>query len=931
MLLTWDVTSATDAKNYYSSCLTPGGGSSRQDYYSEGQESPGRYGGKLGERLGLNGKVVDKETFDRLCDNMHPTEDEPLTPRTNEKRRVCKDLTFSGPKSFSIIEAFASDQDRKLLRQAFDEAVTETVDEDIEPDMQTRVRIGGADENRTSGNVLTAGFDHATARPLSKNDLAAWLAANDKLMPGWSANDNIPPDPHWHKHLLVWNATHDPVEDRIKAGQLGNVVRDKGYYRAAFYARLAGKLEDLGYVIDRRGDNDWEIAGVLQSTIDKFSKRTAQIEAVAERLGITDAARKAELGAKVRSKKQKELTMPELRKAWDGQLTDAERRALVAVYRKEIPAGEHVTPAEAVAFAIAHCSEQESVVPERELKRVALMRGLGCVTPDQIAAELPRHGVITAEIDGRVMATTEGLQAEERFITGFAAGGRGTVAPVGVPAGLDRKLADGKILNDGQWDTVTGLLESPNRVNLFEGPAGAGKSYSLQKYDEAMRRMGKSVTYLATTSDAVGVLEKDGFEVNTVARFLVDAKMQQAAKGDTVVVDESSMMGHKDAVRLFTLADKLDLKLILVGDPMQHASVSRGALMRILKEYGGIKPFRLTEIMRQEPLDYRAAAKQLSEGDTLKGFDALDGMGWVKEVVSDDDRYRQIAGDYMQALKDNKTVLVVSPTHAEAAKVTQAIRSEFRQAKKLGKEERTFTRLVAVGNVSEPMRGLATTYRPGDVIQFHQNAKGFTKGDRLTVTDPAKVPLSEAKHFQLYRPEQIALSVGDKIRGTGTVKTLDGHKFRNGTTATVTGFTKGGIKLDNGWVLPADAGHFRSGFVETSFGSQGRTVQRVILAVAETSLAASNQQQMYVGASRAKQWMKLYTDNKAAVRSAVKRTSLKLAALDVVAKDRRVIDQKRNLHQRQRRLSLINRVRAAWDAPIPPRRNEPERQVSYGR
>ena len=57
--------------------------------------------------------------------------------------------------------------------------------------------------------------------------------------------------------------------------------------------------------------------------------------------------------------------------------------------------------------------------------------------------------------------------------------------------------------------------------------------------------------------------------------------------------------------------------------------------------------------------------------------------------------------------------------------------------------------------------------------------------------------------------------------------------------------------------------------METSFGSQGRTVQRVILAVAESSLPAANQEQMYVGASRAKQLMTLYTDQKAAVRSAV--------------------------------------------------------------
>ena len=51
------------------------------------------------------------------------------------------------------------------------------------------------------------------------------------------------------------------------------------------------------------------------------------------------------------------------------------------------------------------------------------------------------------------------------------------------------------------------------------------------------------------------------------------------------------MLGHKDAVKLFKLAGKADLKLIFVGDPMQHGAVARGALMRILKDYGGIKPF----------------------------------------------------------------------------------------------------------------------------------------------------------------------------------------------------------------------------------------------------------------------------------------------------------------------------------------------------
>ena len=185
MLLSYEVTSGTDAKKYFASSVSPETGVDRQGYYSEGQESPGRYSGKLAEVLGIAGKVVDKATFERLCDNQRP-DGSPLTPRTNDYRRVCYDFTVSGPKSFSIVEAFASDEERKRLRQVFDEAVAETVAEDMEPDMQCRERRKGADYDITSGNVLTASFDHATARP---------------------EDDETLPDPHWHKHLLFWNAT----------------------------------------------------------------------------------------------------------------------------------------------------------------------------------------------------------------------------------------------------------------------------------------------------------------------------------------------------------------------------------------------------------------------------------------------------------------------------------------------------------------------------------------------------------------------------------------------------------------------------------------------------------------------------------------------------------------------------------------------------
>ena len=901
MLCIHTATSAAAVKSYFAA----------SDYYSEGHEVTGNWGGDLAARLGLSGRV-DRAAFDQLCDNVNPVTGESLTRRTNAARRVGYDFVFSGPKSFSILEALAGDADRRMLLDAFDASVKETMQE-CQADLHVRVRKGGAFHDRPSGNLLWAEFDHSTARPV----------------------DGQVPDMHRHRHVFVFNATLDPVEGVIKAGEFSYLKRDGEYYTAAFYSRLAGRLEALGYRIDRQGGKKWEIAGVPAAVINRFSKRTDEVEAEATRLGLVDAAEKAGLGAKTRSKKDHELSPDELRRAWDAQLDDAERLALARVLRREVTTDPPVLASEAVSFALAHLGENLSVFAERELMRVALLHGLGHVTPEQVAAELPGHGVLVAEIDGRRMATTAELQAEERYLIGRAGCGRGGVSPIGVAPGLTRVLGGGKTLNDGQWAIARGLLNSSHRVEIFEGPAGAGKSFSLQKYDEGVRLAGAKVAYLATTSKAVEVLAKDGFTVNTVARFLLDDKMQAAARGGRLVIDEASQLGHKDAVKLFRIAERDNLKIVLVGDAMQHGSVSRGALLRVLKDYAGIRPHRLTDILRQTDAEYRTAAQLLSQGKTLAGFELLDGKGWVREIEADADRYRAMAADYVQTVQSGASCLVVSPTHAEAAAVTAAIRGRLRDVGLLAGDERQFSRLVAV-NASTAERGQATTYRAGDVVQFHQNAKGgFTKGQRIVIDDPATVPVHLADKFSLYRKQAVSLAPGDKIRFTGSVKAFrSDHSYKNGDTLSVVEFTPGGrIRLSDGRLISGDAEHYRPGFCETSFGAQGQTVSRVILGMSAASLPATNQEQLYVSATRAKAGLALYTDDKEAVKSAIQRSSLKLAASDIPSalptRNRRLFDQ----HQkRQRRLLLTRRsVAAAEPVTIPTSQPQVERQASHGR
>ena len=97
------------------------------------------------------------------------------------------------------------------------------------------------------------------------------------------------PDPQLHCHAVAFNATFDPEENKWKAGEFSNLVRDKGYYQAAFHSRLRERLADLGYGIERDG-NSFRLVGIDTDTTEKFSRRTAIIDAEAERLGITDAA-----------------------------------------------------------------------------------------------------------------------------------------------------------------------------------------------------------------------------------------------------------------------------------------------------------------------------------------------------------------------------------------------------------------------------------------------------------------------------------------------------------------------------------------------------------------------------------------------------------------------------------------------------------------
>lgn len=857
-------TSAKGAKEYFTQSLT------RSDYYLEGQEVVGRWGGKGAEMLGLKGEV-DSEAYFALIDNRDPNTGEALTPRQKDNRRVGYDFTFSAPKSVSVLYELSGD---KRILEAFQQSARDTMQE-METEMKTRVRRMGKDSDRETGNMAWAEFTHFTARPV----------------------DGVP-DPHLHAHFYAFNATYDAVEGRWKAGQFGDLKRDASYFEAAFDARFAHRLNELGYAT-AKDSYSFEIAGIPETLIDKFSRRRNAIEREAAAKGITDSAGKHAIGYYGREHKNKEASIAELRQQWNAKLSDAERSALTTAIHGRTVGDGHSTPQQAKEYALAHSFERASTVSEKRLKAEALRYGVGSVLPEHVADIAQHPEAIAIKRDGQMMMSTKAVLQDEVAMLRFAVDGQRKFQP------FTWEIKDGELagLSAEQRKAAERILTSRDTVVGVVGKAGTGKTRMMRATVDAIEASsGQKVFVFAPSSQASrGVLKKEGFNnAETLEMLLQNEKLREQTKGQVLWVDEAGLVSTRDMKRLMDVAKQGGNRVILSGDYTQHASVEAGDALRILEQEGGVSLARLTEIRRQTEPGYRKAVKAIAQGTgraAQKGFDALDKMGSVIEA-SGQERHGMLVRDYLRAQEDGKSALIIAPTHAEGDRLTGEIRAALQERGAIG-QEREFMIRRSTG-WTEAQKGDIRNYQPGMVVEFHQNAKGFTRGDKAVVGRDADglflqkedgtrgaAPVNQAKRFEVYRTGAMALARGDRIRVTKNGEArVEGQKkgarLNNGDIFTVEGFTKeGDIRLEKGRVLPKGFGHLSLGYVDTSYASQGKTVDRVFISVGQESLPATNRQQWYVSASRGREMAKLYVEDKGEVRDRIAKTGQRLSAVEL--------------------------------------------------
>jgi conjugative relaxase-like TrwC/TraI family protein len=875
--------SLKNAESYFREHLKVG------DYYMEGRTVSGEWIGDGAKKLNLSGVTSEKD-FINLCRNMNPQTGEQLTPRMNGKRtsvdkngvsheyanrRVFFDFTISPPKSVSIAALVGND---KRIIEAHDKAVRLAMSQ-FEVFAATRVRLDGQYDYRRTFNLVGAVFRHDTSRAL---------------------------DPHLHSHCILLNATYDAKENRWKALETCEMFPAQKFIENVYYHELVRSLQKFGYRVQNNPRGDFEIEGVSQELIERFSKRRREIDEKTKELLEREPEKanqnikviRANIAHKERARKIKDVGIAKLQSIWNKQLSWGEWWQVNRLAKGQSPeVAPRMTAAEAIEWAENHLFERRSVVHIHELWRHALEHARGQnISISDIQNESRKRGHIHNAKYPAQITTREVLEREAKIVT-LAQHRMQQYEPF-APNHRVSKIS----LDDEQRKAVEHILSSRDFVTLFRGGAGTGKSYTLQEVKIGLDKAGHRVQVVAPQHQQVHDLVGDGFySAQTVSAFLSRGSM---ARGAVVIVDEAGQIGGEQMEKLLSFVKAHDGRLILSGDTRQHGAVEASDALRAIEKYSGLGFAVLTNIRRQNPetakdaaerqwlTQYRLAVNEARQGKLGASFDRLDRHDAIVSC-SLADQQQKLTEHFLEHFKNRQSTVIVSQSWNEIRKVNERVREGLKAQKLIGKNETAVTTLERI-DLTDAQKRDKRFYNPDSVLVFNRPVVGFKQGNTgklRGVTDKhllvesenqiRPVPFKYLDKITVCQSKELSLSTGDRLQLKANDKSLDGRKLANGELVAVKEIhADGRIALDDSRVLPKHYRQFVRGYAVTSYAAQGKTVDYVLFSDSAVK-AATNQNQWYVTISRGRKGVKIFTADKIQLRENVSRSGERTLALDM--------------------------------------------------
>jgi ATP-dependent exoDNAse (exonuclease V) alpha subunit len=686
-------------------------------------------------------------------------------------------------------------------------------------------------------------------------------------------------------------------------------ISNKKLLGQIYQNELAIALQQHGYTIEPKAHGQFELVGYSPELLKLFSTRRQQIESLValweaegktvfsgdgrvlrSRLALYEAA-----ALKSRKRKPTPMQPEQLIRGWNG-LVQLEDLTLPALPESSSKAGEEQSlyskadkgfevefspPTSTVAInseiepAIQHCSEREAVFRRTALERFVFEHQLGQQSFDQLQQAI-EGSLELVRIDEIRMTTQAAIRLELETIR-LMREGQGVVGAIAPLSQINERI-EGRSLTVEQRLAIQRVMTVPDTVMAWQGSAGVGKTYALSEVGAIAQFQGYQVKGFAPSAEAAHTLgEALQIETGTVAGLLVS---QDQEKGRSLwIIDEAGLLSMKDAHALLQRAKQENARVLLVGDTKQLSAVEAGNPFKSLQA-GGITLARLDNSLRQKTEALKVAVQLIAEGKVARGVDVLEQAGCLQIEPEPSQQMNQMVRDYLQlSPAERENTLLLAGTNQERGLLTKQLRQALQAEGSLSENQLTVLSLrrkdltlaqakylsaYALGDVLIPTQdykkqGLAK-YQHYTVRKVDHEARQLvveTAAGQLIEIDPAR-----CERKAVYGMQPIAIAVGDQLRWT---KNDRAAKTRNGQPFTVTEISaEGKVRTvdergESRWFELSGRQHVDYAWVSTTYGSQGKTADRVLALMGEKTM---NREAFYVAVSRAKHGLMLYAADK---------------------------------------------------------------------
>lgn len=431
-------------------------------------------------------------------------------------------MTFSAPKSVSILAGLGADLELETLHDQAVEKVVRLIEQEF---AQARVVIDGKVHYVNTSNLVIAAFRQPSSR----------------------AND-----PALHTHCVTMNITFtEDGKARSLAsdinGHFGVVeqLQQQVTYAGLLYrTELASLLKERGYRLRDVGKGLFEIEGIPDEVLQEFSTRRADIEAKMREEGW-EGARLAHRATLLTRNPKEEHDIKVLQADWQqradllnfdaanfvtthkaltqelerpGFLTTLKEKLFSHFYEKQDLEGMQAK--EAVFVAIEIMAQQESVFSRCKLKEQALRHTLTgkaivpIVAMDKAIEEAIQNQTLYQAVDPitrqNMLTTPWALTLETETLARIEVNKK-SVSPLAneqavIQAQKDYEAQSPFPLTPSQKRALVHVFTTKDRFNAIQGYAGTGKTTLLKLTTQLAEAKGFSVRGLAVTSSAVNEL-----------------------------------------------------------------------------------------------------------------------------------------------------------------------------------------------------------------------------------------------------------------------------------------------------------------------------------------------------------------------------------------------------------------------------------------